>query len=75
VKNTGSRDGKEVVQLYTSDLVASLVPDVKRLRRFEKVALKAGETKTVTFKLKLNDLSFINLENKRVVEPEILNFR
>lgn len=75
VKNTGNRDGKEVVQLYTSDLVASLVPDVKRLRRFEKVALKAGETKTVTFKLKLNDLSFINLENKRVVEPGNFEFQ
>lgn len=75
VKNTGSCDGKEVVQLYTSDLVASLVPDVKRLRRFEKVALKAGETKTVTFKLKLNDLSFINLENKRVVEPGDFEFQ
>lgn len=75
VKNTGSRDGKEVVQLYTSDLVASLVPDVKRLRRFEKVALKAGETKTVTFKLKQNDLSFINLENKRVVEPGDFEFQ
>ena len=75
IKNTGSRDGKEVVQLYTSDLVASLVPDVKRLRRFEKVALKAGETKTVTFKLKLNDLSFINLENKRVVEPGDFEFQ
>lgn len=75
VKNTGSRDGKEVVQLYTSDLVASLVPDVKRLRRFEKVALKAGETKTVTFKLRLNDLSFINLENKRVVEPGDFEFQ
>lgn len=75
VKNIGSRDGKEVVQLYTSDLVASLVPDVKRLRRFEKVALKAGETKTVTFKLKLDDLSFINLENKRVVEPGDFEFQ
>ena len=75
VKNTGNRDGKEVVQLYTSDLVASLVPDVKRLRRFEKVALKAGETKTVTFKLKQNDLSFINLENKRVVEPGDFEFQ
>lgn len=75
VKNTGSRDGKEVVQLYTSDLVASLVPDVKRLRRFEKVALKAGETKTVTFKLKQNDLSFINLDNKHVVEPGDFEFQ
>lgn len=69
VTNTGNREGKEVVQLYSSDLYASLVPDVKRLRRFEKVDLKAGETKTVTFKLNVNDLSFINLQNKRVVEP------
>lgn len=69
VTNTGNREGKEVVQLYSSDLYASLVPDVKRLRRFEKVTLKAGETKTVTFKLNVNDLSFINLDNKRVVEP------
>ncbi|MDR1417050.1 MAG: glycoside hydrolase family 3 C-terminal domain-containing protein [Prevotellaceae bacterium] len=69
VTNTGSRAGKEVVQLYSSDLYASLIPDVKRLRRFEKVALDAGETKTVIFKLTLNDLSFVNLENRRVVEP------
>jgi beta-glucosidase len=69
VTNTGSRDGKEVVQLYTSDLYASLIPDVKRLRRFEKVALAAGETKTVTFRITLSDLSFVNLENRRVVEP------
>ncbi|GAB6009464.1 glycoside hydrolase family 3 N-terminal domain-containing protein [Dysgonomonas reticulitermitis] len=69
VTNTGNREGKEVVQLYSSDLYASLVPDVKRLRRFEKITLKAGETKTVTFKLNVNDLSFINLDNKRVVEP------
>jgi beta-glucosidase len=69
VKNTGARAGKEVVQLYSSDLYASLIPDVKRLRRFEKIALDPGETKTVTFRLKLSDLSFVNLENKRVVEP------
>jgi beta-glucosidase len=69
VTNMGNREGKEVVQLYSSDLYASLVPDVKRLRRFEKITLKAGETKTVTFKLNVNDLSFINLDNKRVVEP------
>ncbi|MDH6309616.1 beta-glucosidase [Dysgonomonas sp. PFB1-18] len=68
VTNTGSRDGKEAVQLYSSDLFASLVPDVKRLRRFEKVELKAGETKTVSFTLSLDDLSFINLKNERVVE-------
>lgn len=69
VTNTGNKEGKEVVQLYSSDLYASLVPDVKRLRRFEKISLKPNETKTVTFKLTLNDLSFINLKNERVVEP------
>ncbi|WP_255491339.1 glycoside hydrolase family 3 N-terminal domain-containing protein [Dysgonomonas sp. ZJ279] len=69
ITNTGKREGKEVVQLYSSDLFASLIPDTKRLRRFEKISLKAGETKTVTFKIKLKDLSFINMENKRVVEP------
>lgn len=68
ITNTGPREGKEVVQLYSSDLYASLVPDVKRLRRFQKVALKPGETKTVTFRLGLDDLSFINLQNERVVE-------
>ncbi len=68
VKNTGSRDGKEVVQLFTSDLVASLTPDVKRLRAFEKVELKAGESKTVTFKLPMKDLAFVNTDNKQTVE-------
>jgi hypothetical protein len=68
VKNTGAREGKEVVQLYSSDLYASLIPDVKRLRRFEKIALQAGEIRTVTFTFTLADLSFVNLENKRVVE-------
>ena len=56
VKNTGSREGKEVVQLFVSDLIASLTPDVKRLRGFEKIDLKPGESKTVTFKLPLKDL-------------------
>lgn len=68
VKNTGNVEGKEVVQLYSSDLFASLVPDVKRLRRFEKVSLKAGESKTITFKLTLDDLAFYNLQSERVIE-------
>ncbi|GHT47727.1 glycosyl hydrolase [Bacteroidia bacterium] len=75
VTNTGNREGKEVVQIYSADLYASLIPDVKRLRRFEKVDLKSGETKTVTFKLTLNDLSFINLENKRIVEAGDFEFQ
>ena len=49
VKNTGSRAGKEPVLLYTSDLVASIVPDNKRLRDFQKVSLGPGEQQTVTF--------------------------
>ena len=68
VKNTGSRDGKEVVQLFTSDLVASLTPDVSRLRAFEKLDLKAGESKTVTFKLPMKDLAFVNTDNKKILE-------
>lgn len=69
VKNTGSREGMEVVQLYTSDLYASITPDVKRLRGFEKLSLAAGESKTVTFTLKPGDVSFINALNQRVTEP------
>jgi beta-glucosidase len=64
VKNTGSREGKEVIQLYTSDLVASLSPDVKRLRKFDKISLKTGEQKTVTFTLTPCDLKFTDLQNK-----------
>ncbi|MDR1502027.1 MAG: glycoside hydrolase family 3 C-terminal domain-containing protein [Prevotella sp.] len=69
VKNTGNSRGKEVVQLYSSDLYASALPDMIRLRRFEKIELKPGETKTVKFELSLNDLSFINLKNERIIEP------
>lgn len=68
VTNTGEIEGKETVQLYSSDLYASIIPDMLRLRRFEKVSLKAGETKTVRFSITLDDLSFINLQNERVVE-------
>jgi beta-glucosidase len=68
VKNTGSKEGKEVVQLYTSDLIASITPDVKRLRRFEKVDLKPGESKTITFTLPLKELAFVNTDNKKIVE-------
>jgi beta-glucosidase len=68
VSNTGQRDGKETVELYTSDLFASLTPDVKRLRRFEKISLKAGETKKVTFTLSKDDLAFIGMDNKAVTE-------
>ncbi|WP_170178592.1 glycoside hydrolase family 3 N-terminal domain-containing protein [Flammeovirga pectinis] len=68
VSNTGKRDGKEVVQLYTTDLVASLSPSVKRLRRFKKVELKAGETKTIQFSLPITELSFIGHNNQPLLE-------
>jgi beta-glucosidase len=69
VKNSGQRAGKEVVQLYVSDLVASLSPAGKRLKRFAKVYLEPGQTRTLTFKLGHDDLSFIDANNKAVVEP------
>jgi beta-glucosidase len=69
VTNSGRRAGKEVVQLYLSDLVASLSPPGKRLRRFAKVYLTPGQSRTLTFNLRLDDLSFIGANNKPVLEP------
>lgn len=69
VRNTGDRLTKESVLLYSSDLVASLTPDNRRLRAFEKVELKPGESKTVTLKLAARDLSFVNLDGEWVLEP------
>ena len=69
VTNAGQREGKEAVLVYVSDLVASISPPGKRLRRFAKISLKPGESRTLTFKLRNEDLSFINSENKRVAEP------
>jgi beta-glucosidase len=68
VKNSGKLQGKEIVQLYSSQLIASLSPDVKRLRGFEKVDLKPGESKTITFQLPLKNLAFVNPDNKRTLE-------
>lgn len=68
VTNTGARAGKEPVLLYTSDLVASIVPDSRRLRAFQKVALQPGETKTVTFKLPAKDMAFVGADGKWVLE-------
>ena len=68
VKNTGSRTGKEAVLLYSSDLVASIVPDNKRLRDFTKIELTPGETKTVTFQLPAKNLAFVNAEGKWTLE-------
>lgn len=69
VKNTGSRDGKHTVELYTHDLYASVTPPVKRLRAFKKIFLKAGESQTVSFMLDKNDLAFVNAQLKTVTEP------
>jgi len=69
VTNTGSRAGKEAVLVYVSDLVASISPPGKRLRRFAKVSLEPGQSRTLSFKLRAEDLSFIGADNKRVVEP------
>jgi beta-glucosidase len=69
VTNSGPRAGKEVVQLYLSDLVASLSPAGKRLKRFAKIYLEPGQSRTLTFRLRPDDLSFIAANNKPVVEP------
>jgi len=68
VTNTGSRAGKEVVQLYVSDLIASLTPDVKRLRGFDKIELAPGASRTVSFTLPMKQLAFVNTDNKTVLE-------
>ena len=68
VKNTGNRVGKESVLLFSSDLVASLTPDNRRLRAFDKVELQPGETKTVTLKVKGSDLAFVGYDGKWILE-------
>lgn len=68
VTNTGKVEGKEPVLLYSSDLVASLTPDNRRLRDFAKVQLKPGETRTVTFKLPAKSLAFVGKDGKRRLE-------
>ena len=69
VKNTGSRQGDEVVQLYLHDPVASISQPVRRLRGFERVTLKPGETRTVTFTLDRSDFGFYDNLGEFVVEP------
>jgi beta-glucosidase len=68
VRNTGNREGKETVQLFISDVIASFTPDVRRLRGFEKINLQPGESKTVTFKLPLSQLAFIGPDLKSHLE-------
>ena len=69
VRNTGSQPGAEVVQLYVSQKSASVTPPVKRLKRFVKVPLGAGESRTIKFQLTRNDLTFIGRDGKRIAEP------
>lgn len=64
VKNMGKVAGKESVLLFSSDLIASMVPDGRRLRAFNKIELQPGETKTVTFELKADDLAFVGWDGK-----------
>ncbi len=69
VTNTGQREGMESVLLYSSDLVASMVPDGRRLRDFVKVKLQPGETRTVSFHLKASDLAFVGYDGRWRLEP------
>jgi beta-glucosidase len=68
VTNTGEVEGKESVLVFTTDLYASSIPDVRRLRAFDKVTLAPGETKTVKFELPADDLAFVNYEGKWTLE-------
>ena len=69
VTNTGKVAGKEVVMLYSRDMVASMVPENRRLRAFDKVEVQPGETVTVTLKIKGSDLAFVNNEGEWTLEP------
>jgi beta-glucosidase len=69
VKNSGSRDGKHTVELYTHQHYASITPSMRRLRAFTKISLKAGESQTVKFVIKKEDLAFVNAQLKTVTEP------
>lgn len=75
VTNIGGRSGKESVLLYSSDLVASSIPDVARLRNFEKISLEPGETKTVTMSIKASDLAFVGYDDKWRLEAGQFRFR
>ncbi len=73
VRNTGDRAGKEVIQLYLNEQAATFTPPLKRLKRFAKIELQPGESRRYTFELTKEDLSFINAENKPVVEPGLFD--
>ena len=69
LKNTGKREGKEVVQLYVSDVYSSVAMPVRQLRDFRKVALQAGETQTVRLSIPVSELTILNEKNEAIVEP------
>jgi len=69
VTNTGSKDGKETVELYIRDVVGSITRPVKELKGFQKIDLKVGESKNVSFTISVNDLKFYNSDLKYVAEP------
>ncbi len=75
VSNSGAVTGKEVVQLYVTDLVATITPSIKRLRAFEKIELQPGETKKVSFTIDANDLGFANQQGKWTAETGEFIFR
>lgn len=68
VRNKSAIGGKETVQVYSSDLYASLTPSMKRLRAFQKLSVPPGESKTVSLEIPVNELAFVNLNNKWIVE-------
>ncbi len=69
VTNTGNFDGKEVVQLYIRDLVGSVTRPIKELKGFQKVAIKKGEKRTVTFEISIEELKFYNSDLQFIAEP------
>jgi beta-glucosidase len=69
VSNTGKRDGKQTIELYTHEMYASVTPNMRRLRAFSKIFLKAGNSQTVSFTLNKDDLAFVNAQLKTVTEP------
>lgn len=75
VKNTGKRDGETVVQLYVQDQSASMSRPVKELKNFQKLLLKAGEARTLTFDISEQDLKFYNSQLQHVAEPGQFNIQ
>ena len=75
IKNTGDRIGKESVLLFSRDMVASIVPESRRLRAFQKIELKPGEQKTVTFRLPANDLAFVGTDGQWHLEPGVFKLQ